>query len=426
MRNSSGEPCVIRLRLLPELGLTGSEIVFDLVNDRSREVRTGEGKSSGAIGLKMFPGETTLLAVGSCRDVALGFLRQARDYWGDVMRVETYPNKAQVATSLARLMAMIGRGEKAVKAQEAVEKMREFWDLRIPPQAHAARLIEKAASALQGIEVRARVEEKEGTLLHVVLSGLPREQIARLEWKLATPDGWKAELVDDAPRSRASWRLTRVPSKREAKGAHASTFHIQARVQTTDTHLHLVDKKIVGLVSFVRGEQKQVLVSDDLEGKTALKDWCWRDGGSDLAARLPNTGFMAQAARGGKRGFRIADKSPTASIGVRSPFFRQFEPGDYVKASAHVSQAQSEGVSLYLQCWRNPKGPNHYTMVKTETCEEKEGWERVTIETPIPAGTTAVTFEVYSPTSCQGVFDFDDVELVLFGSRPNISWLGAE
>ena len=190
--------------------------------------------------------------------------------------------------------------------------------------------------------------------------------------------------------------------------------------------MHLVHKKIVGLTSFVKGEQKRVLVSDDLEGKAALKGWRWRDGGPNLAARLPDTAFTAQAARSGKRGFRITDESPSASIGVRSPFFRQFEPGDYVKASAHIRQVQSEGVSLYLQCWRNPEGPNHYTMVKSQRCEDKKRWERVTIETPIPEGTTAITFEVYSPVSCQGVFDFDDAELILFSSQERVSWLGIE
>jgi len=123
-------------------------------------------------------------------------------------------------------------------------------------------------------------------------------------------------------------------------------FQIQARVQTADTHRHLLDKRIVRLASCVKGEQKRVLVSDNLEGKQALKGWHWRDDGTDLAARPPGSGTMAEAARSGKRGFRITDKRMKESIGVRPPFFRQCESTDVVRASACIRQVQGEGAFL--------------------------------------------------------------------------------
>jgi len=423
VQNSADEPRSFRLPLESQHYLHGPEIAYDLVNDRSHPIYIH--KDFGCIDMKLLGGETTLLAVGPPRDVALGFLQEAKEYWADVMRVETYANRDEVASSLQQLIAMIEDGESVTGVQDAVQRMRTLWDLHVAPHAHTAGLIEKAANILQGLEIHLKIKHKETAEAHAVLSGTAPGKIASVDWNIETPEGWKVESVAGTPLGTAAWKLTPPALQERPKAAYSSTFRIQARVQTTDAHVHLLDKKIVRFVSLVRGEQKQVLLSDDLEGEEPLKDWCWRSGGTDLTTGRGDTGLTARAARSAHQGFRIDNSEPSGTVGVRSPLFREFEPGDFVKASAYIRQTEGQGVSLYLQCWKNPKGPNYYTMVKTQPCEGTKDWEPVTIETAIPQGTTAISFEVYASRN-QGVFDFDDVEFVIFGSQERASWLGAE
>ncbi len=85
---------------------------------------------------------------------------------------------------------------------------------------------------------------------------------------------------------------------------------------------------------------------------------------------------------------------------------------------------EGEGVALYLQCWKVKE--ESYTLIKTRRCEKTGGWEEVAVEVQIPAGTSAITFEVYSPVSTRGVFDFDDVEFALFEVREEVHWSGGQ
>ncbi len=417
VQNSSAQPASFSLKLEPELGLTGSEIAWDLLNDRSCQMKFKRGAAE--VALRLLPGETTLLMVAKPTEVAAAFAREARQYWAEVTKAESYPNLAAVAADLDELTRLLSEGEAAAKVDECVARLRGQWDLEASPQAWAAGLVEKAGNVLEGMEIRARVAQKrEKAELQATVVGISADQVAEIEWTVEPPEGWQAVMTGGAAEGVLKCALMRESAPAKPK-EEVALFRVRARVQTRDGQVRLLEQRVMRLSHVARGELKRMLVSDDLEGEDALAGFTQRGGGK-LAALPASCGLNPEAAASGKRGFRITDDSSQRSIGVRCPFIEPVEAGDFVRASAKIRQVEGEGAALYLQCWRVKE--KTYTLVKTQGCERTKGWEEVVVEAQIPPGTSAITFEVYSAVSVRGVFDFDDVEFGLFEPREEAYW----
>lgn len=401
---------------------TGGEIAYDLLNQRFCPVHFS--KKQTKISVPLLSHETTLIAIGTPQDVAQGIVKQAQEYWADVCRVEAYPQQEAIATQLEAL-------SKAWRSK-AIEKeiwaklyaLRKLWDAKIGPQAYVAELVERAASVWRGLQIRTAAKATE--LPHIEAELLTPAQLkwATLNWEMQTPKGWQAQAQPSARPHSAAWNITASNAATMPNTPQENIFFIRARGETADKNLYIVEKRLIRLSKAVKGGLKQQLLADNLEGEKPLRGWSWRDGGQDLAARMPESGLMPVAARSGKRGFRLTDNSAEAAVGVRSPLFRDFQPGDFVQASAYIRPVQGQGVALYLQCWKNPEGPDYYTMIRTQPCAPRKEWQHIVIEAPIPPGTTAISFEIFSSTAALGVFDFDDVELALHHPQEKIIWLG--
>jgi hypothetical protein len=413
LRNSSDEPAAFTLKLEPELGLTGREIAWDLLNDRSDEMKFERGGAE--VALTLLPEETTLLMIATPTEVAAGFVREARDYWADVMRVEDYANQQAVARELDELQALVAAPDAAA---ECVASLREAWGLSIPPHACTAGLVERAVNALDGAEIRTSVTQREeSATLQATLTGVAADEVAAVEWSVVAPEGWRVAMEEGMGGNALSCELV-SPQRDKAEGG-VTLLLVRARVQLPDGRTRVIEQRVMRVARPHRGKLKRVLVSDDLEGEDALAGFTQRGGGS-LASLPASCGIRPEAAANGERGYRLTDDSAERSVGVRTAFFEPVEAGDIVRASVKMRRVAGAGGTLYLQCWK--KKEQSYTMIKTRGCESAGEWEDVVIEVQIPAGTTAITCEVFSGTSSVGVCYFDDIEFALFEPGESIYW----
>ncbi len=209
------------------------------------------------------------------------------------------------------------------------------------------------------------------------------------------------------------------PPQQDKAAGGVAIFLVGARVELRDGRTRVIEQRVMRVARPIRGEVKRSLVSDDLEGEDALAGFTQRGGGS-LASLPASCGIRPEAAASGQRGYRLTDDSAERSVGVRTAFFEPVEAGDIVRASVKMRPVSGVGGTLYLQCWK--KKEQSYTLIRTRACEGAEGWEEVAIEVQIPAGTSAITCEVFSGVSVTGVCDFDDIEFALFEPGEQVYW----
>ena len=224
-------------------------------------------------------------------------------------------------------------------------------------------------------------------------------------------------MTEDARDNALSCELT-PPQLAKVEGG-VTLFAVCARVRLRDGRTRVIEQQVMRVARTLRGEVKRVLVADDLEGEEALAGFTQRGGGS-LASLPSSCGIIPEAAANGARAYRLTDDSAERSVGVRTAFFEPVEAGLIARASVRLRQVEGAGCTLYLQCWKVKE--KSYTIVKTKTCAGTGDWEDVAVEVQIPAGTTAITCEVFSGTSSVGVCDFDDIEFALFAPQMIVYW----
>ena len=412
VQNTTDAPIACVLALDPDLGLTDREVAWDLLNDRSCQVtRASKGT---AIRLRLLPGETTLLMVATPTDLAAGFLREAHDYWADVMRIETYPAQKEIAAELDQLLAVLDTPE---AMEKCVASLRRLWTMESPPHAWASRLVERALNAVRRLEVHSVViRGKEGAVLQGTLAGIAADRVAAVAWSVTAPKGWQVDIADHTA-TVLSGKLR--PPQQAGPKDDIALFLVRAHVRLRGGKQHIVEQRLTRLTQLRAGKVKRVLVADDLEGENPLAGFTQR-GGASLAKLPASCGIRAEAAAKGKRGYRLTDSSSETALGVRTAFFEPVQAGDIVRAAVTMRLGRDGGATLYLQCWRAKE--KSYTLIKTSGCKNPSGWERVVAEAQIPVGTTALTCEVFSGTSSVGTADFDDIELKLFEPQEKVYW----
>ncbi len=111
------------------------------------------------------------------------------------------------------------------------------------------------------------------------------------------------------------------------------------------------------------------------------------------------------AARTGRRGMHLTDRSDKASAGFRSPKL-PVAPGELVWATIWLKALGPGGNTLYFEYW-DAKGTRMADKVHTQGLRSGAEWQQTRVQDEVPEGAATFTCLVYSGSAgtCDAVFD---------------------